>query len=277
MSDDLSHHKLASQNAEQALEAVNAKLRASELNERELQSHLEILSSREDAAKDGTSKILKEKKVLEARVRELDAEVRQLSAPTSGIPKKAGRARSSSVSMGNFKSAAMEQDLNDTRASLATKEKDLRNANEKLNRVQTQLMQAQNEQMAMEKKTQRQVKELEASLEEKDYELDSLRAQQASGGHEREEELMKRIEEDEAKLSALEMLVGESHKLESIKDALQRTEKQLKVEISKSEESEKRCAELVREKEETLDELEQARKVLYDKEAEIKVLASRKT
>ena len=277
MSDDLSHHKLASQNAGQALEAANAKLRASELNERELQSHLEVLSLREDAAKEGISKISREKKVLEARVKELDAEVRQLSAPTTGVPKKMGRARASSVSMGNFKSAALEQDLNDTRASLAIKEKQLCIANEKLNRAQTQLVQAQNEQMAMEKKMQRKVEGLEASLEEKDYELDGLRAQQASGGHEREEELMRRIEEDEAKISALEILVGESHKLQSIKDALKRTEKQLEEEIGKSKESKKQCVELVREREKILDELEKARKVLYDREAEIKVLTWRKT
>lgn len=277
MSDDLSHHKLMSQNAEQALEAANAKLRVSELNERELQSHLEVLSLREDAAKEGTSKILKEKKVLEARVKELDAEVRQLSAPAAGIPKKKGRARSSSVSTGNFKSAAMEHDLNDVRASLAIKEKELCITNEKLNRAQTQLLQAQNEQMAMEKKMKIKVEGLEASLEEKDYELDDLKAQQASGGHEREEELMRRIEEDEAKISALEILVGESHKLQSIKDALKRTENQLKEEIRKSEESEKQCAELAREREEILDELEKVREVLYDKEAEIKVLACRKT
>jgi chromosome segregation ATPase len=272
VSEDLTRHKITSQNADQALVAANAKVRASELNERELQSHIEILSHRHDEAKDGMSKLEKEKKALEARVWQLDAEMRQLSSSTSTFPKKAGRARSSSVSMANFKATAMEHELSDIRALLTAKDNDLRAAQEKLGRAQTELVQTQNERIAMEKHLKRQLNELEASLEDKVVELEEMRAQQGDGGREREEELMKRVEEDEAKIMALEILVSENHKLAAVKDALSKAEKQLKVESNKASESERRCAELAREKQHALDELKQARKNIRDREAHIQEL-----
>jgi chromosome segregation ATPase len=269
VTEDLTNYKLTSQNAEQSLAAANAKLRASELNERELQNHLEVLSHRQDEAKDETSKLEKEKKVLEARVRELDTEVRQLSAPMSGISRKAGRTRSSSVSMPNFKNTAMEQELSDIRASLSAKEGELRTAHEKLGRAQTELVQTQNERIAVERRMKKQLSELEASLEEKEEEIEGMKAQQGDGGREREEELMKRVEEDEAKIMALEMLAGENHKLESVKDALGRAEKQLKVERKKAQESERHCVELIRQNAEAFDKLEQA---IQDREARIQAM-----
>ena len=272
VSEDLTYHKITSQNAEQALAAANAKLRASELCERELQSHLEVLSHRQDDAEDETAKLEKEKKVLEARVRELDGEMRQLSAATVGNPKKAGRARSSSVSMANFKATAMEQELSDIRMSLTAKETELRTAQEKLGRAQTELVQIENEHIAMERKMKKQLNELEASLEEKEYELGNLKTQQGDGGREREEELMKRVEEDEAKIMALEMLVSESHELTYVKDALGRAEKQLTVESTKAEERERRLVELARQKEEVIGELKQAKRNVRDKDAFIRTL-----
>jgi hypothetical protein len=272
VSEDLTNHKITSQNTEQALAAVNAKLRASELNERELQSHIEVLSHRQDEAKNQTSKLEKEKKVLEVRIRELDGEIRQLSAVTSGNSKKAERARSSSVSAANFKATAMEQELSDVRTSLAAKEGDLRTAHEKLGRAQTELVQTQNEHIAMERRMKKQISELQESLEVKEDELENMRAQQGDGGREREEELMKRVEEDEAKIMALEMLVSENHKLMSIKDALGKVEKQLKVESQRAEESERRCAELVKQKEVGMVDLKQARRSIRDKDALIRAL-----
>lgn len=274
VSEDLTHHKLTSQNAEQALATANAKLCASELNQRELQNHIEILSSREDVVKEGSLKLEKEKKVLEARVRELDTEVKQLSAPSS-LPRKAGRARSSSVSMGNFKNSALEQELSDIRAALAVKNGDLRTANDKLGRMQTQLIQAQNERTATEKKMQRHLKELETLLEEKEEELESLIAQQeGGGGREREDELLKRVEEDEAKIMALEMLVGQSHQVPQIRDALKKAERQLNVEIEKAGEIERRCADLVKEKDEVLEKLEDARREIQDRDIHIQILTA---
>lgn len=272
VSDDLTYHKITSQNAEQALAAANAKLRVSELNERELQNHLETLSRHQDEAKDGTSRLEKEKKVLEARVKELDAEVRHLSVPPSSG--KTGRARSSSVSMAGFRNTAMEQELSDIRVSLTAKESDLRMTNEKLGRAQTELVQTQNDRIAIERKMARQVSELEAVLEEKEDELENMKAQQGDGGREREEELMKRVEEDEAKIMALEMLVGENYQSTSVKDALGRAEKQLRFLSKKEEETERRCVELTREKEDILSKLEGANSAVHDRDMRIRGLST---
>lgn len=201
--------------------------------------------------------------------------MRQLLAPASAIPRKAVRPRSSSVSTSNFKNTLVKQELGDTRALLTTKDSGLRIANDKLARTQTELIQSQNERIAMEKKLKRQINELEASLEEKEDELEMLRAQQGDGGREREEELMKRVEEDEAKIMALERLVGESHRMASVKDALERTERQLKIESKKVVEGERRCVELVREKEEALDELEAANIAQREQEEQVEALVSK--
>lgn len=274
VSEDLTFHKLTSQNAEQALIAANAKVRASELNERELQNHLERLNHLQNEATDGASKLEKEKKMLEARVRELDAEVRQLSTAAE-IPRKGGRARSSSVSMANFRTTAMEQELSDIRASLTAKIGELHVAQEKLGRVQTELVQTQNERIAVERRMKNKLSELQTLLEEKDEELESMKTQQGDGGREREEELMKRVEEDEAKIMALEMLAGDAHKLVSVKDALGRAEKQLQVGNKRAEENERRCIELAKEKEAAFEELKQAKKNVRDGEACIQAMAAK--
>jgi hypothetical protein len=148
----------------------------------------------------------------------------------------------------------------------------LRTAHEKLGRAQTELVQTQNEHIAMERRMKKQISELQESLEVKEDELENMRAQQGDGGREREEELMKRVEEDEAKIMALEMLVSENHKLMSIKDALGKVEKQLKVESQRAEESERRCAELVKQKEVGMVDLKQARRSIRDKDALIRAL-----
>jgi len=166
--------------------------------------------------------------------------------------------------MANVKSIVTEQELDDIRASLTAKERDLLTANEKLSRVQVELVQTQNERIAVERKMGRQLSELQTSLEEKDDELENMRAQQGDGGREREEDLMKRVDEDEAKIIALEILVSENHKLVSVKDALRRAETQLKIESKKAEENQRRCVQLVKEKEVALDKLEEAKRDIHE-------------
>lgn len=237
-----------------------------------MQSHLEVLSNRHDTAKDNASKLEKEKKALEARVRELDAEVTKLSAPASAIPRRGGRARSSSVSTANGKNNAIEQELGEARSLLTAKESSLRSATDKLARVQTDLVQSQNEHLAAEKKFKRQISELEASLEEKEDELAMLRMQQGDGGREREEELLKRVEEDEAKILALERLAVDGQKVASVKATLDRTEKLLNVEKKKVEIANKKCTEVMQEREEVVDELTTVQMALQKREEEMKHL-----
>lgn len=120
----------------------------------------------------------------------------------------------------------------------------------------------------------RQLNELETMLEGKEEELETLMAQQEDGGREREEELLKRVDEDEAKIRALETLVGESHKVTPLRDALKKAERQMKLEIEKAEQSERRSVDLAKEKEVALEELENARRELEDKDMRIQALAA---
>jgi hypothetical protein len=77
----------------------------------------------------------------------------------------------------------------------------------------------------------------------------------------------------------LEMLLRDDRELNSTKEALKKAELRLRMEAQKANQSETRLIEAVREKEEALDELDDARRrmdelagLVHDKEAEIAVL-----
>ena len=109
-----------------------------------------------------------------------------------------------------------------------------------------------------ERKMLEEVSTLKERLAEKEEETEQLRAQQGDGGlgREREEELIQRIEEEEAKVLAMEKLVQKSGNMKTMQDALQRAEKKLALEMVKTKAGEERASELVREKEEALDLLD---------------------
>jgi chromosome segregation ATPase len=139
------------------------------------------------------------------------------------------------------------------------KETDLKNANEKFAHVQADLVKTVNEKLAVEKKLRAELKSKEEALEEKEEELEFLKGQQGDGiVSGREEDLLRRIDEDEAKITALERLLGDDRELKSAKEALKKTEQKLQAEIKKAAESNARHVELVQEREDALDQLEKA-------------------
>ena len=249
------NEKINSQNVETALAAAREKIKSKDLEARDLQSTIESLSYKSDGFSTRSAKLEHEKGTLEARVRELQANLRELSSPPV-TPGRYRPPRPRSSSLSNFRITTLEQELNDVRASLSEKEADLRTATQKLAHVQGELTRIDNEKLSMEKRLKTQLGELQASLEDKDEELEYLRAQQGDGG--REEELLQRIEEDDAKIVALEMLLGDSREMQMMKETLKRTEERLQMEAEKASESERRQIELVRDREEALDELEDA-------------------
>ncbi|KIK70614.1 hypothetical protein GYMLUDRAFT_209919, partial [Collybiopsis luxurians FD-317 M1] len=93
---------------------------------------------------------------------------------------------------------------------------------------------------------------------------------------EREEELLKRIDEDDAKIDALERLIGDAHDLPRLKDRLKQCEQQLKSDSLRVEQLEGRNAELVQEREEALDALEAAKRKVQELEGQNKVSSSEK-
>lgn len=247
------NEKINSQNVQSALSGTQEKIKAKDLESRELQANIEKLSYRSDETSTYNTKLEREKGVLEARVRELEVNFQQLSCPPSTPGRlRVHRPRSSSLS--DFRITTLEQELRDARASLAHKETELRSASEKLARMQTEAMQVDNRMIAVERKLKMQLSVLGSSLEEKEEELAYMKDQQGDGS--REEELLKRVEEDEAKIAALEMLLKDNRELQSIKESLKQAEHKLRSEM---EGAEAREIELVKEKEEALDELEDAR------------------
>jgi DNA repair exonuclease SbcCD ATPase subunit len=248
------------------LSAAQDKIKQEELAARGLQATIDTLSYQSDDFTNRTAKLEREKTVAEARIRELEANLRQATAEPSAtivsrIPGR-GRKRSSSVS------PSLQQELNDVRAVLSKKEADLRVVTDKLTRTQTDLTRVSNEKIAMEKRMQTQLEALQASYDEKEEELQFVKEQQGDGGLAREEELLQRVEEDEAKILALEMLLRDSG-----------DNKQLKQTLKKAADAEARQIELVKEKEQALDELENAQeetkrlqRIVCEKEAGVEAL-----
>ncbi|KAJ7786606.1 hypothetical protein B0H16DRAFT_1491052 [Mycena metata] len=257
--EDLRNESLAAQNAAAALLGAQEKLKAKALETRELEATLETLSHKSDNFNARGARLEKEKGTLEARVRELEGNLRQLSspAPTVATPsrQRATRRRSSSVS--DTRIITLEQELKDTRVTLAQRETELRGATAKLAQTQNDLVKIENEKLASDKRLQAELREIRVALQDKSEELEYMREQQGDSG--REDELLRRIDEDDATIAALKKLLADAPETAELKERLRRVEQKLLIESERVLDMEGRHIELIREKEEALDEVEEAR------------------
>ncbi|KAL0576713.1 hypothetical protein V5O48_005280 [Marasmius crinis-equi] len=260
-SEDLRNEKLASENNQSALKVAQEQIKAKEYEARELESTLESLSHTSDEYNSRAAKVGKEKGVLEARVRELEGTLQQLRA----VPVTPGRQRGRSSSLSNVKVTNLEMQLSEVRVLVARKEEEAEKVNRKLESVQKELVQANNETFALEKLNKKRIQEMEGLLAEKEEELKYLKSEDV--GQQREEELLQRIEEDEAKIEALERVAGDAHELPRLKDRLMAAERQLREGTSRLEEAEERNTELTREREEVLDNLGDAQRHIVELES----------
>jgi chromosome segregation ATPase len=136
---------------------------------------------------------------------------------------------------------------------LAQKENDMWAANQSLSQARDELLRMGNEKEAVERRVTRELAELQSSLEQKEDELQYWQGQQDN--RRREEELMMRIEEDDAKIVMLEKLLADTQESPKLKDKLEKAEEKLRGERKRRSEYETRNVELVKEKEDALDEL----------------------
>ncbi|KAG2076967.1 hypothetical protein BDR04DRAFT_1089250 [Suillus decipiens] len=281
-SDELKIEKMASRNGEAALLAAQDKLKAEERAARELEATLDTMSCQSESARAQTFKLETEKRNMESRVRELERMLENTKPqPTanSRLPQRGGRPRSSSVS--SFRLPALERELNDAKVLLADKEKTLHDMEMKLARAQEDLVKTQNTQFSAEKAMQARIAELTSAIEDKDEELEVLKSSQGAGNAiEREEELLKRIDEDEVKIETLENLLREqqSGPTQAAYDKLQR---RLRAESEKLTCLETSVRELMREKKEAQDacanirqELDRANQLLQDSENRVRALTA---
>ncbi|KAF9567768.1 hypothetical protein CPC08DRAFT_680446 [Agrocybe pediades] len=257
-SEDLRNERIASENAKNALTSAQEKHKATNLEMRQLETTLEKISHTSDEHSARAAKLEREKAKLDARIKELEANLHQANqstaAATPGRGGPAHKPRSSSLS--GFRITTLEQDLLEVRTRLAKKEAELETSTQRLAQVQNDLMKAENDKVAAEKKSKADLEELRGTLEEKEEELTYLREQQGDSG--REEELLRRIDEDEAKIAALELMIRNTGDAKELQDKLSKLEVEFQAERRRVQELDSQCAELAREKEEALDELDRA-------------------
>lgn len=134
--------------------------------------------------------------------------------------------------------------------------------------MQNDLIKVDNEKSAMEMKLKAEMGKLQSFLEEKEEEVTYLNEQQGDTG--REEELLKRIDEDAAKIEALEMMLRSAEDPKQLREKLQRVEGQIWRERKHLAELEEREIQLIKEKEQALDELEEARCVIVGLEKRLR-------
>lgn len=278
-SSELKTERISFRNAELALQTTQDKLKAEERTKRELESTLDTVSLHSQTTSAEHQSVQREKRALESRVRELERIVQTHEARrVSNIPHKSGRPRSSSVS--NFRLPAVEQELTDTKAQLQTKEKSLRVLEQKLAQARDDLVKAENARISSDKASQKRISELLSTLERNEEELESLRDIDNTG--EREEELLKRIDEDGAKIAALEKLVADGQTARTSQARIQKLQNQLKVECEKVHRSEDlqsrllhKNEELARQYEISQREIHEGHELLMTRERQIKDLEAR--
>ena len=240
-------------NVELAVTSSREAIKAKELEVKELQAFLDTASRTSDENNMRTAKLAREKSTLEARVRELEAERDKVLSNPPAQRRALSQPRSSSTLDDRIK--FLEKELDDVRSTFLQTEASLRSTSQKLTRTQDDLIRNENEKAASEKRMTFQFNNLKASLEEKEAELQLIQKQAEDGS--REDELIKRIEEDEAKITTLESILQETQDSHRSKAQM---EIRLADEVKKAMERDERCIGLVMEKADALDQLASARK-----------------
>jgi DNA repair exonuclease SbcCD ATPase subunit len=244
------------QNADLAIRSATEKGKQEEVTQRELQQALESISSRETASNAIISNLRNEKVVLERRMRELEANLQQVISAVT--PKRRGRARSSSFS--DVRITTLERDLGESQASVTELRAELVKVQEKARRTEEGLFRVENERTVLERRTADEMRNMQEILASKDEEIMRLQGGVDSKlAQEREEELIRRVEEEEAKVLALERLLSKSRDVETMESALEKAEKRLAAEINKARGLEEKNAGLNRDVKRARDALEESR------------------
>jgi chromosome segregation ATPase len=254
--ENLDREKVMRQNADLTVRSAAEREKQEELTRRELQQALESISSSDTASNAIISNLRNEKVALERRMRELEANLQQVI--TAATPKRKGRARSSSFS--DVRITALERDLGESQASMMELRAELGKAREKLRRTKEDLCRVENDKTVLERRTSDDIKNMQGIIASKDEEIMRLSGGVDAGlAQEREEELIRRVEEEEAKVLALEQLLSETRDLKAMESALQKAEKRLAAEMSKVKGLEEKNVGLNRDVKRSRHELEETR------------------
>jgi chromosome segregation ATPase len=243
--EDLRNEKNTSRNVESSLDNAHSKLKEKDTEIRDLEAALERLSGTSNGYNDRGKALEHEKSVLESRNHELESEIRQLRSSIAANSRRAP-SRTSSAKFNDLKIIALEKETEELREKLSQKENESVDLRTKLSLAQGQVLRLENEAQAKETRVKTEVHEMQMLLQEREEELEFYKSQ--PGGSEREEELLQRIGEDEAKIIALEAMLAKTDDVRDLKEKLRNVERRLKVEVDKVANLESQNTNILRER-----------------------------
>ena len=220
---------------------------------RSLQSLLDTLSQDSRSQQQRSQQLEKEKETLQEHLKALQSS----SLPAGDDSKKTKGSHRRSSSLSNFRVTALEQDLREAKAMLQKRDEEARALTQKFATIREEALRVGNEKSTLERNLHARIEELQAVLEEQEEEIYSLKDQAA--GNDREQELLERIDEDEAKISALESLLRATPDVTSLQRKVQVLDTELQRERQKTQRADNLNSQLKRENQSLLQRLQEAR------------------
>ncbi|KAL5533866.1 hypothetical protein ACEPAG_326 [Sanghuangporus baumii] len=267
--DELRNEKNTRENVEEALRSANEERQREAASAREAEHYLNRTAVESIDYREQREKLASEKAKLESQVRELQGELQRHQAAPPPPPKTPVRPRASSLTNVN-KVAMLERDIEQIRESAFSSELDLKSTREKLSRVQSDLIRTENEKATLEKKLkdhEQNVKDILSEKEDLQAEVDFYRERNGSQSH--EDELIARLEEEEAKVALLEKQLTQASTSPHAKRAFDQLQARLNNEISQREDLEAREAQLVHDREEAFNEVDDLKRTVEELERAI--------
>jgi DNA repair exonuclease SbcCD ATPase subunit len=253
---ELNNERIRRQNLELTCQTLDDQLKSDAAARKEIQAALETVSTKEADVQRQLMEMKREKTAIEQRSRDLETNLLQVANTATSRHPYRSRPRSSSTS--NIHISSLERELAEVHALATQRETEVQRANERATRAQADAIRAENDAIATERRLKEQLKVAQGLVSEREEEIALLKSHHDAGqlSREREDELIQRIDEEEAKVMTLEKLLASSRDVKGLENALAKAEKKLKVEAAKVHGVEERMAALTKENAEIKRELE---------------------
>lgn len=200
MRQDLKKEQTLRYNAEVALSTANDRIQENERNSRKLEANLNRLSAADDSANRNAASLEAENRRLMLRIGELEANNSALARSTN-MPRSFHQSDHDRV-------AALQHQVLELEQSCRQHSAELRTTAERLQRAQAHATRHDNELLAAQKKHQAELTDLQDQLRDAEDELSYMRGNAGTDAS-REGQLLRRIEEEEARVLSLERIVQE--------------------------------------------------------------------
>ena len=259
---------------ELALNQLQERFKAEQKVVRDLQATIDSLTARTEGDKQERvqkkSVLERRNNQLQSRIQELEFECHQLkAAPRSKFTN--GRTSTSTVST-DPQFIWLQQENERLRGVVTEHDSNTEAFENRISHLQAEVTKMENQKVASERSWQNKVVELQDKVDDMSEELEYLRQQTGETSVSREQQLMDRIDEDAAKMEQLQRQVAQAQRMQS---TLVQTEEKVAAEMKRAEEAEAMNADLVREKDAVLDELEATRAESEAQQQQIQELQSR--